>query len=118
MDASKQCDDFPDCDYGEDERDCQYDEEPIDEKEDDENNDVEEEVNGIATMFLSIMRPLGKLFRIKKIWIVLINSYFSIVSEQDQPSNDELQCDELDEFKCADGTECILKGDDTLSIQS
>ena len=48
----------------------------------------------------------------------LINLYFSIVSEQDQPSNDELQCDELDEFKCADGTECILKGDDTLSIQS
>ena len=46
------------------------------------------------------------------------NLCFSIVLEQDQASNEELQCDELDEFKCADGTECILKGDDTLSIQS
>ena len=48
----------------------------------------------------------------------LINLYFSIVLEQDQPSNDELQCDELDEFKCADGTECILKGNDKSTGQS
>ena len=47
LDASKQCDDFPDCDYGEDERDCQYDEEPINDETEDENNDVEEEVIGI-----------------------------------------------------------------------
>ena len=38
--------------------------------------------------------------------------------EEDQPSNEELQCDELDEFKCADGTECILKGDDTPTSKS
>ena len=52
LDASKQCDDFPDCDYGEDERDCQYDDEPIDnEEEEDENNDVDDEVIGMAFDF-------------------------------------------------------------------
>ena len=55
MDASKQCDDFPDCDYGEDERDCEYDEEPLDGDGEDENNDVDEEVIGMALLFLSII---------------------------------------------------------------
>ena len=37
--------------------------------------------------------------------------YFKLL-EKYQPPNKEVQCDELDEFKCADGSECILKGNE------
>ena len=47
LDASKQCDDYPDCLYGEDEQDCQYDEELTDLEYDE---DVVEENTGNWTI--------------------------------------------------------------------
>ena len=115
LDASKQCDDYPDCLYGEDEQDCQYDEDPTDLEYDES---VVEENNGNWTIasYLKLWDDLLYNWFLFSRCLLQRFYVFESILEYDQndqeyePPEEEVVCDELDEFRCADGRECILKG--------
>ena len=105
MDVSKQCDGYPDCLYGEDEQNCPYD----DEEQEVDGEDVVDESTGIKSFDLTNLNAINTLcFPILK--FCKNKCTLKHILDEYEPPNEEVACDALDEFRCADGRECILKG--------